>query len=267
MTNLWGIHNDTLAEELLQEDFVSIGWDELGDLSQIRDGRDGLKSALNTALPDHKPRAVPLRRLLAGQHVRRSGGRPSPTDSPGRGWNGQRAHSPARVRRHPVHYGLPEGPAARIQIPALAAHCRPARVSPHHLHGCSVLRRSRRAVANRMNDAGRLTSDSPRQARAHFRAGLRRPTSGMAQGYAQAHLLALPREHAFDMLLFAHRNPKSCPVLGVLEAGQPTSELLGGPEEGDIRTDLPVPERSRRTSPHRASAGAWHHRPGLARLR
>lgn len=58
MTNLWGIHNDTLAEELLQEDFVSIGWDELGDLSQIRDGRDGLKSALNTALPDHKPRAV-----------------------------------------------------------------------------------------------------------------------------------------------------------------------------------------------------------------
>lgn len=91
-----------------------------------------------------------------------------------------------------------------------------------------------------MNDAGRLTSDSPRQARAHFRAGLRRPTSGMAQGYAQANLLALPREHAFDMLLFAHRNPKSCPVLGVLEAGQLTSELLGGPEEGDIRTDLPA---------------------------
>lgn len=58
MTNLWGIHNDTLTEELLQEGFVSIGWDEVGDLNQIPDGRDGLKRALNTALPDNKPRAI-----------------------------------------------------------------------------------------------------------------------------------------------------------------------------------------------------------------
>ncbi|GAA1455498.1 putative hydro-lyase [Nesterenkonia lacusekhoensis] len=83
-------------------------------------------------------------------------------------------------------------------------------------------------------DPGQL---SPAQSRALFRAGLRRPTSGFSPGYAQANLLAVPRELAFDMLLFAQRNPKSCPVLGVLEAGQVNSEPLEG---GDIRTDLPA---------------------------
>ena len=78
---------------------------------------------------------------------------------------------------------------------------------------------------------------APAAAREQFRAGLRRPTSGFSPGYAQANLLAVPQELAFDMLLFAQRNPRSCPVLGVLEAGQVESELLAG---GDIRTDLPA---------------------------
>lgn len=78
---------------------------------------------------------------------------------------------------------------------------------------------------------------SPAQAREAFRGGLRVPTSGFSPGYAQANVLALPRELAFDMMLFAQRNPKPCPVLGVLEPGQLTSELLVG---GDIRTDVPA---------------------------
>ncbi|MFS0468872.1 putative hydro-lyase, partial [Corynebacterium striatum] len=49
-------------------------------------------------------------------------------------------------------------------------------------------------------------------------------------------LLAVPQDYAFDFLLFAQRNPKSCPIVGVLEAGQYSSELLAG---GDIRTDIP----------------------------
>lgn len=77
----------------------------------------------------------------------------------------------------------------------------------------------------------------PEQARALFRAGLRRPTSGYSAGFAQANIIALPQSQAFDMLLFAQRNPKSCPVLGVLEAGQLNSELMAG---GDIRTDAPA---------------------------
>ena len=52
----------------------------------------------------------------------------------------------------------------------------------------------------------------------------------------QANLLAVPQEYAFDFLLFSFRNPKSCPIVGVLEAGEYSSELLPG---GDIRTDIP----------------------------
>jgi uncharacterized protein YcsI (UPF0317 family) len=36
--------------------------------------------------------------------------------------------------------------------------------------------------------------------------------------FAQANLIAVPQDWAYDVLLFAHRNPKSCPLLGVLEA-------------------------------------------------
>ncbi|MCO1338944.1 DUF1445 domain-containing protein [Kocuria polaris] len=77
---------------------------------------------------------------------------------------------------------------------------------------------------------------SPAAARARFRSGLTTPTAGWSRGFAQANLLIVPQSQAFDVLLFAQRNPKSCPLLGVLEAGQTTSDLLAG---GDIRTDVP----------------------------
>ncbi|RUR03129.1 putative hydro-lyase [Labedella endophytica] len=77
---------------------------------------------------------------------------------------------------------------------------------------------------------------SPADARAAFRSGRVEPTAGWSRGYAQANILALPREDAFDFLLFAQRNPKPCPILGVLEAGKTTGPLLAG---GDIRTDIP----------------------------
>src|SRR5699024_7047244 len=58
MSRMWGIHNDTLTTELVDEGFVSIGWDEIGDLAQIRGSRDGLKEALSQVFPDAKPRAI-----------------------------------------------------------------------------------------------------------------------------------------------------------------------------------------------------------------
>lgn len=76
----------------------------------------------------------------------------------------------------------------------------------------------------------------PAAAREAFRGGLVEPTAGWSRGFAQANVLSLPREHAFDFLLFAQRNPKPCPILGVLEAGETTGPLLAG---GDIRTDVP----------------------------
>ena len=61
-------------------------------------------------------------------------------------------------------------------------------------------------------------------------------TSGQCAGYAQANLCILPRDIAFDFLLFATRNPKSCPLLAVLEAGE--YNLTG--TDIDITTDIPL---------------------------
>ncbi|MFB9567557.1 putative hydro-lyase [Saccharopolyspora hordei] len=77
---------------------------------------------------------------------------------------------------------------------------------------------------------------SPEQARAAFRAGLRVPTSGYSAGWTQANLIALPREFAYDFLLFAQRNPRSCPVLDVTEPGETSAAIFAG----DLRTDLPA---------------------------
>ena len=78
---------------------------------------------------------------------------------------------------------------------------------------------------------------TPAKARALFRTTDVATTAGFSAGYAQANLIALDRRYAFDFLLFAQRNPKPCPVLGVLEPGQVSSDLLAG---GDIRTDIPA---------------------------
>ncbi len=77
---------------------------------------------------------------------------------------------------------------------------------------------------------------SPAEARLRFRDGLVTPTAGWSRGFAQANLLALPRDLAYDFLLFTQRNPKPCPVLDVLDAGEVSGPIL----DGDVRTDLPA---------------------------
>ena len=77
---------------------------------------------------------------------------------------------------------------------------------------------------------------SPTEARALFRDGLRTPTAGWCAGWTQANLIAVPRALAYDLLVFAQRNPKSCPVLDVGEPGEVRTALHGG----DLRTDLPA---------------------------
>ena len=79
-------------------------------------------------------------------------------------------------------------------------------------------------------------ASAPAAARTAFRGGLVEPTAGWSRGYAQGNILCISRDWAFDLLLFAQRNPKSCPILGVLEPGVTTGPLLTG---GDIRTDIP----------------------------
>ncbi len=77
---------------------------------------------------------------------------------------------------------------------------------------------------------------NPADARARFRDGLVTPTAGWCDGYTQANLIAVPRDLAWDFLLFAQRNPKPCPVLDVLDPGAVSGPLAGG----DIRTDVPL---------------------------
>lgn len=62
-------------------------------------------------------------------------------------------------------------------------------------------------------------------------------TSGYAPGYVQTNLVILPRDWAWDFLLFAQRNPKPCPILEVGEAGDPLTREMA--HEADIRTDVP----------------------------
>lgn len=64
------------------------------------------------------------------------------------------------------------------------------------------------------------------------------PTPGLAPGHVQANLVVLPRDWAFDFLLFCQRNPKPCPLLDVLEPGDPEPKQVA--PGADIRTDLPA---------------------------
>ncbi len=83
-----------------------------------------------------------------------------------------------------------------------------------------------------------LSKASPAEVRAMIRAGeITGQTSGMCDGYAQANLAILPKDLAFDFLLFTQRNKKPCPVLDVTEAGSPVPRLTA--PGADIRTDIP----------------------------
>jgi len=83
-----------------------------------------------------------------------------------------------------------------------------------------------------------IDSRHPREIRAEIRSGkLAGVTAGLARGFVQANLAALPREQAYDFLLFCQRNPRPCPLLEVTEPGSP--EPHGVAPGADLRTDLP----------------------------
>lgn len=60
-------------------------------------------------------------------------------------------------------------------------------------------------------------------------------TSGMCDNFLQANMIILPKEYAFEFLLFCQRNPQSCPIVDVLEEGVTTPRIA----DADVRTDLP----------------------------
>lgn len=62
-------------------------------------------------------------------------------------------------------------------------------------------------------------------------------TKGLAMGYTQANLAILPKEDAYDFLVFCQRNPKPCPLLEVTDVGDPVPRYLA--PGADLRTDVP----------------------------
>ena len=79
---------------------------------------------------------------------------------------------------------------------------------------------------------------TPAEARAKIREGaITCPTTGMCPGYAQGNLVVLPKELAWDFLLFCQRNPKACPLLEVADAGSRTFAQFGA--GSDIARDIP----------------------------
>ncbi len=88
------------------------------------------------------------------------------------------------------------------------------------------------------DNAGNIIA-SARELRELCRVGKwRAPTAGQAPGYVQTNLAILPKELAFDFLVFCQRNPKPCPLIEVLEPGvtEPKITTPGA----DIRTDTPL---------------------------
>jgi uncharacterized protein YcsI (UPF0317 family) len=63
------------------------------------------------------------------------------------------------------------------------------------------------------------------------------PTPGQAMGFVQSNLVVVPRDLAFDFLLFCQRNPRPCPLLDVTEPGSPEPRLVA--PGADLRTDVP----------------------------
>jgi uncharacterized protein YcsI (UPF0317 family) len=91
---------------------------------------------------------------------------------------------------------------------------------------------------DRMRSMIEMEKMNPFEAREKIRLGeWTGPTAGISGGFVQANLVVLPRDWAFDFLLFCQRNPKPCPLLDVTEPGDPVPRLLA--PGSDIRTDLP----------------------------
>jgi uncharacterized protein YcsI (UPF0317 family) len=94
-------------------------------------------------------------------------------------------------------------------------------------------------MERKLLNKNKYAQSAPGEVRQLIREGkITSQTSGMCSGYAQANLCVLPKEYAYDFLLFTQRNPKSCPLLEVSDTG---SRLLRTIAPGaDITTDIPM---------------------------
>ena len=62
-------------------------------------------------------------------------------------------------------------------------------------------------------------------------------TYGVCRGYAKTDLVIVPKEYAYDYIVFGHRNPRACSIVDMTEPGSPHPQRLA--PDADLRTDLP----------------------------
>ena len=105
-------------------------------------------------------------------------------------------------------------------------------------------------VAPALLSPAEAAAASPADARRRYREGLAVPTSGWAAGWTQANLVVLPRDWAFDMLLFGQRNPRPVPLLDVTDPGGHDDGARAGGRPAHRPAALPrlARRRARRTS-------------------
>jgi uncharacterized protein YcsI (UPF0317 family) len=82
-----------------------------------------------------------------------------------------------------------------------------------------------------------LESMNPKDFRHLVRQGKWVDETLVCSGYIQTHLAIVPRDLAFEFLLFCNRNPKPFPVLEVTDPGDYLSKSMA--PGADLRTDLP----------------------------
>ncbi|HET8999296.1 MAG TPA: putative hydro-lyase [bacterium] len=89
-----------------------------------------------------------------------------------------------------------------------------------------------------LSDVKAARGATPAEIRRRIRSGeWQAPTAGLAPGYAQANLVVVPGEIAYDFLVFCQRNPKPCPLIDVTDPGSP--EPAYAAPGADLRTDVP----------------------------
>jgi restriction system protein len=95
---MWGIHAGKTGDAdrlFLKENFVAVGWNQVGDLSELKQDQENFKPAVAEAYPEAKLGAIPLNagQLLRFAHVMRPG---------------DVVLYPSKADRH-VHFGRVEG--------------------------------------------------------------------------------------------------------------------------------------------------------------
>lgn len=66
----WCVRNDVFDSELVDEGFISLGWDDVGDLRQYGDSQDAIREGLQRTLPDAAPGALIPRQSSRCRHDR-----------------------------------------------------------------------------------------------------------------------------------------------------------------------------------------------------